>query len=160
MVLFLVIFLLVNGGGILYFYKKRKHFFNQSNKMNEEISMRETPDYYDQTKYKQMSILSSSSTDHISYVINSEKLMTSTPNIAIIEKLKEHTQSEALLRKKDIDLKEFQRQALQEHNSIRTRYNKPLLKLTEALNIYAQVRLLGTSIGFLSLLWKRGFLFD
>jgi hypothetical protein len=40
----------------------------------------------------------------------------------------------------DLSLEEFQRQALIEHNAMRTMYRKSPLKLSESLNIYAQVK--------------------
>lgn len=39
----------------------------------------------------------------------------------------------------DLGLEEFQRQALAEHNTMRAMYKKPPVKLSEALNLYAQV---------------------
>lgn len=39
----------------------------------------------------------------------------------------------------DLELEEFQRQALKEHNDMRHTYRKAPLKLSDTLNVYAQV---------------------
>jgi uncharacterized protein YkwD len=98
-----------------------------------------------QSKYRHMSIPSTITSDpsltrtthcHSSYVTNSIPNKTKLPSI----------QSESISidmdDKSDIDLslEEFQRQALQEHNSVRAMYYKPSLKLSQSLNSYAQVK--------------------
>ena len=40
----------------------------------------------------------------------------------------------------DLSVEEFQRQALREHNAMRAMYRKPPFKLSESLNLYAQVK--------------------
>jgi uncharacterized protein YkwD len=68
----------------------------------------------------------------------SEPSISSTPNSAMgfIEKPQSTPSFDQPNQK---SRKEFQQQALAEHNLIRFRHNKPPLKLTESLNIYAQV---------------------
>lgn len=51
----------------------------------------------------------------------------------------------------DLSVEEFQREALKEHNAMRTTYKKASLKLSESLNIYAQVRFRSICVSCLSL---------
>jgi len=135
----IVILLLINGGGFLYFRKKRNQFLNQSNR----IDQKSTISIID-SRSKEISISSlqrsyTVTSDYgLSVMTKSEQLITSTPNS--ITDCKENIQSKISFNQSDkITEKDFQQQALLEHNLIRSRYNKPPLKLTESLNISAQV---------------------
>jgi hypothetical protein len=135
----IVILLLINGGGFLYFRKKRNQFLNQPNR----IDQKSTISIID-SRSKQISIPSLhrsytvTSDYRLSVMTKSEQLITSTPNS--ITDYKENIQSKISFNQSDkITEKDFQQQALLEHNLIRSRYNKPPLKLAESLNISAQV---------------------
>lgn len=69
-------------------------------------------------------------------MVQSEELITSTPNSLL------NQQNHSII----INRKDFQRQALAEHNSIRVLHQKSTLKLNEKLNTSAQVN---------SFPWKR-----
>ncbi len=162
-VLLIVILLIINGAGMLLYRKKRQQFLNKSNRRNENISMSEISSVstinMNKSKYRQMSSPStitsdSSYTNTIGYrsffITNAEQTKISVPNMETIRETTEfesefesESTSTPINEKNDMDLEleEFQRQALKEHNSIRAMFNKPPLKLTESLNIYAQVKL-------------------
>jgi uncharacterized protein YkwD len=146
---------------MLLYRKKRQKFFNRSNRINDNIPMRELSTLStinaNKSKYRQISIPSSTTadsaltttTDEISsYITNTGKKMILISNITTIHETPETIESESTSpsyqtsEKSDMDLTlaKFRRQALKEHNSMRAMYNKPPLKLTESLNIYAQVK--------------------
>jgi uncharacterized protein YkwD len=85
-----------------------------------------------------------------SRLINHRPTMISAPKITTIFETSETSQddeettspSNQINDKSDMDLslEEFQRQALNEHNAMRAMYRKPPFKLSESLNIYAQVK--------------------
>jgi uncharacterized protein YkwD len=108
--------------------------------MNGDIPMSEPPSTLstinmNKSKYKQLSALST---------ITNTKTIRNT--LATIQS----ESASASTEKSDttLSLEEFRRQALQEHNSIRAMNNKPPLKLSESLNIYAQVKLKSTFLSF------------
>ena len=144
-VLLIVILLILNGVGVYLYSRKRKNFVNQSDRINNHIPMREA------SKYRRMSIPSTITSDLTatntrgylsSYTTKSEHIRNSIPTKTTVHDILRTTQSELSNEKNDIDLslEEFQRQALKEHNSMRSMHKKPPLKLTESLNIYAQVK--------------------
>jgi uncharacterized protein YkwD len=110
----------------------------------------------DRSKYRPMSILSTITSDlsstsitRSSRIINHRQTIIPVPKITTIHETLETSQEEETTSpsnqindKSDMDLslEEFQRQALIEHNAMRTMYRKSPLKLSESLNIYAQVK--------------------
>jgi len=111
----------------------------------------------DRSKYRPMSILSTITSDlsstsitRSSRIINHRQTIIPVPKITTIHETLETSQEEEettspsnqINDKSDMDLslEEFQRQALIEHNAMRTMYRKSPLKLSESLNIYAQVK--------------------
>lgn len=118
--------------------RKRQNFLNQSpNQVNESIPL---------------SQISTNSNDRSSTKLisprtqwrNARLTFVSVPKISPIpETIESPTiQSRSMTNDKsemDLSLEEFQRQALNEHNSMRKMYRKSPLKLSESLNMYAQV---------------------
>ncbi|CAF1202787.1 unnamed protein product [Adineta steineri] len=162
-VLVILILILLNGGGILLYRKNRQKFIKEANQVNDNnIPMRapstiSTINMNNKPNYRKMSILSavtrnSSVTNSKVYpelnTRKSRRMINSLPNITTINKVLRTSQVKPLspvsddMNEKademDLSLEEFQRQALAEHNFMRAMYNKPALKLTESLNIYAQ----------------------
>jgi uncharacterized protein YkwD len=159
--LLIIILIILNGIGVFIYRKKRQQFVNKSNKINDNIPMSEISTIsamnINKSKYRQMSTVLTGTSDlsyentsnyRSSFITNPEETMVSIPNITTIYETDETSQSEPFSPsnqtndKSDMDLllEEFQRQALKEHNSVRKMYNKPPFRLSESLNIYAQVK--------------------
>ena len=142
-VLFIIIILLLNVVGLLLYRKRRQRFFNQSNQINNTILMRETSTIstinVNKSKYRQLSVPSTIISDFSltnTQSCPSSYLTNPLHKITTIRELNETIQLEEI---NELSLEEFRRQALKEHNSVRSTFNKSPLKLSESLNISAQV---------------------
>ncbi len=165
----IVILLILNGIGILLYRKKRQEFLNRPNRNNENIAMEELSTIStvnnDKTKYRPISVLSTITSNpssspmpnaRSSYVNYPRHTIVPLPKITTIFETSEVSQeddeeeeeeettspSNQTNNKSDMDLslEVFQRQALKEHNAMRAMYRKPPFKLSESLNLYAQVK--------------------
>ena len=126
LLLLLLIFILfmLNGIGIIVYRKRRREFLQQT---------------HDDMHLTEIASLSNEKMNAKSHPIK-------RPMTAITETL-ENSQIDSIsylcqtndLSEMDLEIEEFQREALREHNSIRFIYKKPPLKLSESLSIYAQV---------------------
>lgn len=141
-VLLIVVLLLLNGLGFFLYRRRRQKFLNTP---NETIPMSQIST---NSNHRSNSTLISDRT--ITATSSSNRMKTrrmtflSVPRITPIPEGSENSTpgSRAYsLGKSDMDLslEEFQRQALNEHNAMRKMYKKSPLKLSESLNIYAQV---------------------
>ena len=134
--LLIVLLSLLNGGGYYLYKRKRRDFLHESKRTDDEMPMsdRSSVSTIDQqiSKYRPISNSSIISGDDFpSYRQPSEPRLSS----AKFSPVSTYEKSDL-----DLSLEEFQRQALNEHNTMRTMYKKSPLKLSESLNLYAQVR--------------------
>lgn len=158
LILLIVILAILNGVGVLLYRKRRQQFLQRSNQVNNDIPMSDvsstTTMNMNKSKYKQMSVPSTITTgssfiNRSSYLINPEKTILSIPNMTTIPETLEISDVQSISPSSqihdrsdmDLELEEFQRQALKEHNAMRIMYHKTPLKLSDSLNIYAQVNL-------------------
>ncbi|CAF1060605.1 unnamed protein product [Adineta ricciae] len=142
-VLFIVSLVLINGVGVYLYRKKRRKFLQQTNRIDNEIPMRtslnSTSFKLSNPSYGSMSTLSIGKRP--SGYNNSKVHPSRDVKISTIHETMRSDQSDSSFSSSDepqLSLEEFQRQALEEHNNIRTIHNKPLMKLDQSLNLYAQ----------------------
>ena len=128
MVLLLVILCLLNAGGLYLYQRKRREYLHRSKQLDREIPMSDRSSIstvgQQISKYRPISNSSIVSGD-----FSLSRVSSKFSPVSLEEK------SEL-----DLSLEEFQRQALSEHNAMRVMYKKAPLKLSDSLNLYAQVR--------------------
>jgi hypothetical protein len=138
-VLLLLIIVLGNIVAIVYYRRKRGQFLRLP---DAPISMNERPVYEarHESRPRPVSMLStsvgtmsapSSNADDASQMTWTRKRLVQLDDVP---RLPNEVRIENIF-----DLRRFRQRALQEHNTIRTKHGKQLLKLSDALNIYAQV---------------------
>lgn len=141
--LLIVVICLLNVVGVCLYDKKRRKFLHQEEK--EEIPMTDSSSSSTTTptmKYRQMSTPSArSEVFSTATFLVQPSIQQSNPSIQA-KSSKSLFSLNTILEKSemDLELEEFQRQALAEHNTMRKMYRKPPVKLCEALNLYAQVK--------------------
>ena len=137
--------MLVNGVGVYLYRKTRRKFLQQTDRIDNEIPMRtslnSTSLKLSNPSYGSMSTLSIGK--YASRCTNSKVHPSRDVKISTIHETTRSDQADSSfssLDEKQSSLDEFQRQALKEHNNIRTIHNKPVMRLDQSLNLYAQVK--------------------
>ena len=150
--LLIVILLLLNGLGFILYRRKRENFVEKSNQMNENLPLSEVSTGTTSSNARSNTQLISTRSLATFSSASSYRTRTRYPRLTLLsvpkitpvpESLETPTNQTGTMTndksEMDLSLEEFQRQALNEHNAMRRMYNKSPLKLSESLNMYAQV---------------------
>ena len=156
----MVLLFLINGVGLYIFQKRRNAFLSNTQTDDQNIPMNDRTTTtnvsqhqdYDQSGYRQFtnsSFVSSqskinnnnqtirgSNSSQLGFVLKENEFNPQMNRISHFSNISRETSFQHDI---DLSLEQFQRQALKEHNAMRTTYKKSPLKLSESLNVYAQV---------------------